>query len=99
MTNKTKLAQKKEEISALDAATNQLLHSIRRKDTWFRRMFVVTWTILFAVGIFGIYKQNQIASANKQHIDCIIKLFTTPSAPGQVRHIARLETCQIKVTN
>lgn len=71
----------------LDEATQALINSIKRKDARFRVWFMITWTLLLVIGIFGIYKQNQIANANKQHIDCIVKLFTTPTPHGSAHKV------------
>lgn len=88
------------EVHALDKATQELIESIRLKDARFRKWFIITWTILLLVGIFGIYKQNEIAAKNQKHIDCIVKLFTTP-LPKSARSRAienPSTTCNIKFT-
>lgn len=76
LTEKTNQAA--DRAHALDYETRAVLTAVTKKNTNAVRWFVISWTILFAVGVFGIYKQNQIASQNKKHIDCIVKLFTTP---------------------
>lgn len=95
MTNDANEAASKAHV--LDAETQKVINSIKSKNTKSIIAFVICWSVLLIVGILGIYRQNQIANQNKQHIDCIIKLFITPSAPGQTRHIVNLETCQIRV--
>lgn len=85
---------------AIDAETRSVLDSVTKKNANAVRWFVISWTILFAVGVFGIYKQNQIANQNKLHIDCIVKLFTTPLPIGaRGRAITNPSTtCNIQFT-
>lgn len=47
---------------------------------------------------YGIRRNNQIAEQQRNHIDCIVKLLSTPSKPGQTRRIVDLSVCQIKVS-
>lgn len=96
--NKADLASSK--AYTLDKETQELLASVRNKNTKALRWFVASWTILFIVGVAGIFYQNEIANANKQHIDCIVKLFTTPlPANDRARSIANPSTsCDIKFT-
>lgn len=84
----------------IDAETRKVLSAVKKKNAQAIKWFIVSWTILLVIGVFGIYKQNQIATANKSHIDCIVKLFTTPLAPGaKSRVIINPETnCDIKET-
>lgn len=64
-------------------------------------------SILFILGVASyirinqsITKQNQIAAANKQHIDCIVKLLATPLPPGaRARTLTNPSTtCNINFT-
>lgn len=93
-----KVKKASREVHALDKATQELIESIRIKDARFRKWFLITWTILLLVGIFGIYKQNQLAAQNQKHIDCVVKLFTVP-LPKDARSRAIVNpstTCDIK---
>jgi hypothetical protein len=90
--------QSSEKAHAIDATTQAVLDNLHRKDRRLRFWAISLFFILFAVGIIGIFYQNKLANQNKQHIDCIIKLFVTPAHPGQTRQIADLTTCQIKVS-
>lgn len=92
-------ADKASEVArVLDNETQALLASVRKKNALATVAFVVCWSILLLVGILGIYRQNQLATANQKHIDCIVKLLATPSHSGQTRRIFDLSTCQIKVS-
>lgn len=98
----SKLNKSTAKAHALDEATQELIHSIRKNDNRLRTWILVSWTVLLLVGVFGIYKQNEIANANKAHIDCIVKLFTTPQPPGATSHRVIVNpdaACKIKVTN
>lgn len=97
----TRVARKARQVHTLDEVTQDLLKSIRKNDNRFRMWFLVSWTVLLIVGVFGIYHQNQIASANQKHIDCIVKLFTTPLPPeARSRVIVNpATTCDIKGQN
>lgn len=95
---KSKIEQKQEEIQHLDTATQAIIKRLNKNDQRLRFSALLAISLLMVVGVFGIYKQNQIANKNKEHIDCIIKLFTTPTSSGQTRRIIDLESCQIKVT-
>lgn len=75
----TKVDKKSEETHVLDAATQALLTSIEKKDARFRRWLLVFWTLLLIVAVIGIFNQDVIANNNKQHIDCVVKLFTSPN--------------------
>lgn len=83
----SKLTKKANEVRNLDEATQELIASIHKKDGRFRTFFIISWTILLILGIFGIYKQNQIAGANKTHIDCVVKFFTTPQPSGTTHKV------------
>lgn len=89
--------QQSSQAAALDAETQALLHSLREKDRRFRITATIFFLILFGVGVLGIYYQNELASQNKGHIDCIVRLFTTPVKPGQGRYINDLKSCHIQV--
>lgn len=66
----------------LDRETQAILSHVRRSNTKAIRWFIACWTILLFVGIFGIYKQVEIALHNQQHLDCIVKLLGTPQPSG-----------------
>lgn len=84
---KTVADKASDKAHAIDEATQSLIKSIETKDRRLRVWFVVSWTILLLIGIVGIYKQNQIANQNKQHIDCIVKLFVTPTPPNTLHKV------------
>lgn len=100
MPKKDRLAKKQEEIKHLDAATQAVISRIDKNDRRLRAWGFFTLALLLVVGIVGIYKQNSIASANKKHIDCIIKDLATPQKPGTShKYIVNLQTdCNIKFT-
>lgn len=84
----------------IDDQTQALMESVRQKNNKAMTWFAISWTILFALAVFGLYYQNHLASQNKQHIDCIIKDLATPQKKGtQHKYIDRLSTdCSIKFT-
>lgn len=79
---KSKLEQKVIETHHLDAATQAIITKIDKNDRRLRVWAFATLTLLLIVGLVGIYKQNQIATQSKQHIDCIIKDLSTPQPAG-----------------
>lgn len=95
-----KVERASDKAYTLDKETQKLLTSVRNKNTKAIRWFIVSWTLLFVVGVTGILYQNDIARSNKQHIDCIVKLFTTPLPAGaRARSISNPSTtCNIKFT-
>lgn len=87
----------------LDAETRHILSAIKSKNNKALAWFIISWSILLAVGVSGIYRQNQIAIQNKKHIDCIIKDLATPppkgASPNAKKYIENLSTdCNIKFT-
>lgn len=94
---KSKVTQASEKVRVLDKETQDTLQAVRSKNTKAVIFFIISWSVLLCVGIYGIYRQNVLAEKNQAHIDCIIKLFATPTKPGQSRHITDLATCNIKV--
>lgn len=89
--------QKERELEVLPKATQDILNDIRMKDRRFRIfMNICVVIILLLVGV-GLVYQNKLATQSKDHLDCIVKMFTTPAKPGQSRHIVNLQKCQIKV--
>lgn len=96
-TTDPRLAKKSKEVHVLDTATQHLITSIERKNRRALVWFAVSWTILLAVGVFGIYSQNRIAAQNKTHIDCIVKLLATPQKPGTTHKFITdaSQTCNI----
>lgn len=100
----TKIAQAEKKAHYLDEETQALLHSVKRKNSRATTWFVVCFMLLFLLGSItylrvnqSITKQNQIAAKNQQHIDCIVKLFTTPlPATAKSRTISNPSTtCNI----
>lgn len=94
---KKAVEEKRKELEILDRETQSILREMRRKDRRARSMSIALFLVLFIIGITGILYQNKLATQNKDHIDCIIKLLATPSKPGQVRRIVDLTTCGIQV--
>lgn len=97
---KSKVVQASERAHKLDDASQELLTSIQKKDNAFRLIFTTCWTILLVLALLGLWKQNQIANANKQHIDCIVKYFVTPLQPGTAHKVIQdaAGSCKIKLT-
>lgn len=95
--SKKAVEQKRKELKVLDKETQHIITEMRRKDSRARTISIVFFLVLFTIGVVGIFYQNKLAQANKEHIDCIIKLLATPSKPGHVRTIHDLATCQIRV--
>lgn len=93
---KTILEKKGEQIKVLDETTRELLASMERKDVRRRYWASLAFAALLMVGILGIYRQNQIANNNKQHIDCIVKLFTQQNR--QNKRITDINTCKISLS-
>lgn len=79
---KSKVDKASEHATALNDETQALLHSVRSKNNKALTWFIACWTILFMLAVFGIYKQTLIANQSKEHIDCIVKLFSTPTPQG-----------------
>lgn len=98
--SKQRLDKKAEEVRVLDTATQDLLATVKNKNNKAIKWFVISWTLLFALGVFGIFKQNQIANANKTHIDCIVKLLATPLPAGSKSRVLTnpSTTCNIRFT-
>lgn len=89
---------------ALDEAGQMLRESARKKWNKSLIAFIACFLILFALGVASyvrinqsVNKQNDIAQENKQHIDCIVKLFTTPlPTTARTRTISNASsTCNI----
>lgn len=94
----TKLDRKREEIQHLDEATQTIIRRIDKNDRRLRTSAYIFMSTLLIIGIAGIFYQNHIANKNQQHIDCIVKLFTTP-LPANARSRAienPSTTCNIK---
>jgi hypothetical protein len=99
--SKTKLEQKTIEIQHLDTATQAIIHRIDKNDRRLRLSAYSFMSVLLIVGVIGIFYQNHLANQNKQHIDCIVKLFTTPAPSGtKLRFIQNpSRTCNIKFSS
>lgn len=87
----------------LDEETQATLDRVRTKNNKAIGWFIVSWTILLLLALFGIYYQNRLATQSKNHIDCIIKDLSTPLPAGaKARYIdyqTRLSAdCRIKFT-
>lgn len=95
--SKKAIEQKSRELKILDKETQEILSEMRRKDKRARTMSIILFFVLFTVGITGIFYQNKLATENKEHIDCIIKLLATKPEKGKSRSIGDLATCQIRV--
>jgi len=78
----TLAVQKSKEAHNINQAAQELIDKIHDKDRRLTFWATTFFSVLFIVGIVGIYYQNKIANQNKQHIDCIVKLFTTPLPPN-----------------
>lgn len=91
---------------SLTQATSDLMTKIEKANVRARNVGLATLvlvTVLVGLGVVGIYKQNQLASDNKKHIDCIIKDLATPppkgTPPDARKYITNLETdCNIQFT-
>lgn len=96
--NQSKVQNASDKAYTLDRETQDVLSHVRRSNSKALRWFTFCWTILILVGIFGIYKQNQIANQNKSHIDCIVKLLATPQKPGTTHKFISnpSQTCNIQ---
>lgn len=68
----------------LDKVTQDIIQRQDKKDRIFRRWCYTTFIILLALAILGIFEQNHVAQQNKQHIDCIVKLFTSPNRANKI---------------
>ena len=88
----------------LTDATAGLIAKIEKANAKARIVGAVTIfliLVLVGIGVAGIYKQNQIAAANKDHIDCIIKDLSTPLPPGAKARVIDYQSrltadCKIK---
>lgn len=80
----SKVIEKSRQAHELNDVTESILKDIRTKDIKFRTSLILTLIVLLGLGVFGIYKQNEIANQNKAHIDCIVKLFTSPTRATEV---------------
>lgn len=89
---------------SLTQATADLMARIEHANARARVVGLITIflvTILIALGVAGIYKQNTVAANNKNHIDCIIKDLSTPLPPGAKARVIDYQTrlsadCKIK---
>lgn len=97
-TNKVQEAQIKARV--INEETQSVLSKVQKKNNKAVGWFVISWTVLLIIGLSGIYRQNQIATENKRHIDCVVKLFTKPLPPGARARIITdpNTTCNINFT-
>lgn len=96
---KSNITPASQEPLVLDTAA--LMASIsknNRKSRIWAAIATVILTGTLVIGVLGIYQQNNIATKNKQHIDCIVKLLATPQKPGTTHKFISdaSEQCNIK---
>lgn len=97
----TKIKEAAKKAHYLDDETQALLQSVKKKNNKAVAWFVICWSVLLVVGVGGICIQVAISDQNKKHIDCIVKLFTTP-LPSSARSRAienPSTTCNIRFTS
>jgi hypothetical protein len=94
----TKVDKASKKAHLLDDTTQTLIRHIETKDRRFRFWSSTLLIVLLLIGIAGIYKQNQIAQENANHINCIVKLFTTPlPSQDKSRTLVNADTtCNVK---
>lgn len=73
-----KLNRASEKAHVLDDTIQEILSRQEHKDRRFRLSAYILLGLVLSLGVIGIFEQNHIANQNKQHIDCVVKLFTTP---------------------
>lgn len=85
---------------SLEDAGVDLRKSVKRKWNIAGILAGAAFLVLLAAAVFGIIEQDRIANQNKQHIDCIVKLFTTPlpSTAKSRTIINPSSTCNIQFT-
>lgn len=95
---RTKVQEAANRAHIIDETIQATLHRQERNDRRFRFWSYTTLTIILCVGIVGIFYQNHIANQNKQHLDCIVKLFTIPTPPfARTKFIQNASTnCNIR---
>lgn len=74
----TILEKKSKEVKVLDETTKELLASIEHKDSRRRFWSTVAFVALLVAILLSILYQFRLATQSKNHIDCIVKLFSTP---------------------
>lgn len=94
----TELKPASQDPLALD--TDALMRSIASKNHKFRIWAAISMLLLIItiiIGVVGIFQQNSIATNNKKHIDCIVKLLATPQKPGTTHKFITdaSQTCNI----
>lgn len=96
--SKTILEKKSKEIKVLDEATRELLAGIEYKDRRRRFWSTVAFVALLVAILLSILYQFRIATQSKNHIDCIVKLFSTPTPKdSRTKFISdAYTTCNIK---
>lgn len=88
----------------LTIATEDLMKTIEKNNRKARNLgglAIVMLLIIITIGVIGIYQQNSIAKANKNHIDCIIKDLSTPLPSDKKSRVIDYKTrltadCKIK---
>lgn len=88
MTN-SKVKQAETKAKAGNVIIEEASKSAKKKFNNAIVLLLTGFLILFILGVASyvrinqsITKQNQIATDNKKHIDCVVKLFTTPLPPN-----------------
>lgn len=66
----------------LDDATNDMLCTARKRNTRALAAAIICYTLLLIIGILSLYQNDKLATENKMHIDCIVKLLATPQKAG-----------------
>lgn len=105
--SKQLIEKKSNQAHVLNDATQDLLHSVKKKNNKAVGWFIISWTLLFVVAIItlifvlrGINRQNYLAEQNTDHIDCIIKTLSTPIPKGSEHRVIEYLSgeCHIKFT-
>lgn len=109
-TTKADVAKAANRANVLGQETDHLLDSVKRKNSRAIWWFIFSWSLLFLVAVItlffvlrGINRQNQLAQQNSDHIDCVIKVLSTPLPAGSAHkytdYKSRLTAdCHIKFT-
>lgn len=91
--NDTLINKKSAKAHDLDKTTQDIISRQAAKDRNFRFWCYFSLSVVLLLLVLSIYRQNQIASENKQHIDCIVRLFAQPNRANKV--ISNVSECRI----
>lgn len=96
----TKIKKAADKAHYLDSETRELLGNVRKKNSRALMWFTISWSIVVLIGVIGIIRQDQIAEENQHHIDCIVKLFSTPLPVNAHSRVIKKpsSTCDIQFT-